>query len=492
MVKKTGFGKSVILYSIAGISAKVVNFFLLPIYTSFLDPADYGILTAFTVFISFFIHFVILGSDQAIGRMYFEDRKSDFNFKKYLRTILTFTIIWGLFLCVVLTIFGEVVFNVIFPGVSFYKYMIFAVWGTFLTMFTTMYVVLMSAKEFHSRRVLINMVKSFFMIGLILVFLIGFNWGVFSNIFGIFIAEMIFGAFSFYSLFRLVKYRLGFDTRYLKMSLAFSVPLMLFNIGATLRNITDRIILANMLTMDKLGLYSMGYQFGAILSIFITAWHNTYKFRYLKIFSIDQKDKDLIVKRLNHVYLFVFGFIFMGISGFTPYAIYILTTSQFHESYIITPWIAMTFLMNGFGRMTTTQVHYQKKTKYLTFVVIFGIIVNVISSVILISILGYVGAAIGTMFSQLATMLIYLYISNKMHPYKMDSRFFLQIAVLLSAWSILSFAFPEISLINFIIKFIVICSSTAILWLFMGEWEKNYFWESVKKVMNRINRLIGN
>ena len=491
MAKRTGFGKSVVLYSIAGISTQVVNFFLLPVYTTYLNTSDYGILEVVTMFISFFIHFVILGSDQAIGRMYFEEEKEGFSFKKYLRTIVAFIIVWGLLLCGVLTLFGEQVFGFIFPGVSFSRYLIFGVWGTFLASFTTMYVLLMSAKEIHSRRVLINLMKSFFMIGLILVFLVGFKWGVFSNVLGIFIAELIFGVFSFYALFRLINFRLGFHYKYLRMSLAFSVPFMFFNIGGTLRNITDRIILLNMLSTSEVGLYAMGYKFGMIVSIFMTAWYTTYKFRYMRIFADDDKDKDLIVSRLNHVYVLTIGFIFLGVSAFTPFVIFILTTSQFHESYVVAPWIAMTFLINGFGRMPTTQILFQRKTKYLTLVVFFGLVVNVIFSIILIKTFGYVGAAIGTFISQLATMLVYLFISNSMHRYKMDMRFFIQVVVLIGSWAILSFIFPNITLINFIIKLIIFSFTIFILWILMGRWEKNYFWGSMRENIQKIRKLFG-
>ena len=94
MAKKTGFGKSVILYSIAGIFAQIINFLLLPVYTRYLDTSDYGILSVVVIFIGVYIQVIILGSDQAIGRLYFDDGK-DFSFKKYLGTIITFSLVWG-------------------------------------------------------------------------------------------------------------------------------------------------------------------------------------------------------------------------------------------------------------------------------------------------------------------------------------------------------------------------------------------------------------
>jgi len=489
MARRTGFGKSVILYSIAGIFAQIINFLLLPVYTRYLGTADYGILSVVTIFIGVYVQVIILGSDQAIGRLYFDNGKN-FSFKKYLGTIITFSLVWGIGLSILLTVFGVQFFGLLFPGVSFWKYLVFAVWGTTLAAFSTMYLVLMSAKEIHSRRAGLNIFKSLFSIGLILIFLVGLGWGVFANVFGIFMADAIFGLFCLFALLRLSGFRFGINWKYLKSSLSYSVPLMLFNLGAILRSITDRMLLTRMLTLDDVGLYSLGFNFGNILSIFITSWYITYKFRYMKMFSENAKDKDIMVKRLNHVYLFVIGFIFLGVSAFTRYVLFFMTTSAFHEAYIVTPWIALTFLANGFGRMPTTQILFRKKTKYLIMIVLAGLVANIIISIPLIYYYGYIGAAIGTFLSQLLTVIIYYIVSNRLHPFSMDRRFLIMSLVLLISWGLMSFVLDSMEPIMIAAKIGAFIISTGFLWVLLGKWEKDYFLENLKKIVNKYMALL--
>lgn len=489
MVKKTGFGKSVILYSVAGIFAQIINFLLLPVYTRYLGTSDYGILSVVVIFIGVYIQVIILGSDQAIGRLYFDDGKN-FSFKKYLGTIVTFSLIWGIGLSILLTIFGVQFFGLIFPGVSFWKYLVFAVWGTTLGAFMLMYMVLVSAKEIHTRRAGITIFRSIFSIALILILLVGLGWGVFANVFGIFLADVIFGLFCLFALLRLSGFKFGINWKYLKASLAFSVPLMLFNLGAILRSITDRMLLTRMLSLDDVGLYSMGFNFGNILSIFITSWYITYKFRYMKLFSDNAKDKDLMVKRLNHVYLFVIGFIFLGLSAFTRYVLYFMTTFEFHEAYIVTPWIALTFLANGFGRMPTTQILFKKKTKYLIMIVLAGLVVNIIISIPLIYFYGYVGAAIGTFLSTLFTAIIYYHVSNRLHPYAIDRKFLIMTLALLVSWGVFSLFLDSMEPYLVGLKIVVFIFTMGILWLLLGKWEKEYFMDNLKKTLKKYLSMI--
>ncbi|MFH0930367.1 MAG: oligosaccharide flippase family protein [Candidatus Zixiibacteriota bacterium] len=72
--------KHTAIYSTADLLAKAVGFFLLPIYTRYLSPADYGILELLSVSLTIIIIFVQQGMQTSFFRAYsfdYKDKEED-------------------------------------------------------------------------------------------------------------------------------------------------------------------------------------------------------------------------------------------------------------------------------------------------------------------------------------------------------------------------------------------------------------------------------
>ncbi|GAB4284877.1 MAG: hypothetical protein Kow0068_10060 [Marinilabiliales bacterium] len=66
------FLKNTSLYTIGNIIPQIANFFLLPLYTNYLSPADYGIVQSMQVLSAILIVFFTLAIDRAVYRLYFD------------------------------------------------------------------------------------------------------------------------------------------------------------------------------------------------------------------------------------------------------------------------------------------------------------------------------------------------------------------------------------------------------------------------------------
>ena len=67
------------VYAVSNILNRAVPFFLLPILTRFLSPADFGRVTMFTVGVDLAAPLVGVSTDSAISRRYFERDRIDFS-----------------------------------------------------------------------------------------------------------------------------------------------------------------------------------------------------------------------------------------------------------------------------------------------------------------------------------------------------------------------------------------------------------------------------
>ncbi|MDD4940271.1 MAG: oligosaccharide flippase family protein, partial [Candidatus Omnitrophica bacterium] len=101
-------GKNSTIYTFSNVVTKAINFLLLPLYTRFLSPHDYGIFAVVSSIGVFLSIFLLLALDGAMCRFYFEYRNEPEKLKEFWGTIicvisiLCFTI-GGMFL-----LFGEV------------------------------------------------------------------------------------------------------------------------------------------------------------------------------------------------------------------------------------------------------------------------------------------------------------------------------------------------------------------------------------------------
>ena len=82
MNNKTNLYKDIIVYGIATIIIKSVNFFLLPIYTRIFSPNEYGLLEILSIASFFLSEIMVLGSDAAQSFYFSKYKKLGFFFSK--------------------------------------------------------------------------------------------------------------------------------------------------------------------------------------------------------------------------------------------------------------------------------------------------------------------------------------------------------------------------------------------------------------------------
>ena len=84
------FFKNTFVYTIGGVLTRGVAIFLLPIYTNYLSPAEYGIIDLFIVIASIVNIIIALEISQGIAR-YYQDAKDEKEKAEYTSSAFWFT-----------------------------------------------------------------------------------------------------------------------------------------------------------------------------------------------------------------------------------------------------------------------------------------------------------------------------------------------------------------------------------------------------------------
>ncbi|RLD81494.1 MAG: hypothetical protein DRJ10_06145, partial [Bacteroidetes bacterium] len=312
--------KNAATYFTANLMTKFAAFFLIPVYTVFFTPTEYGILNIIQISASFVFIFYTLGLRGALTRFFFDHGYNSTGQKKLIGNILVFTFVVGFILSLTLTIFGNKISINFFKDVPFFPYLLIAVWTAFFRIFHQIKLTIFQIKQ---KAFYYTLLDSGFILSNIIftIIIVAFlKKGITGKIYLDIILISIFAIISFISLLKDIK--LNFDFKILKEPLKFSIPLIPHMLSGFLLSAIDRIFLEQIKDLHEVGLYSLAFNIAMILYIVIDAVRLSYT-PYFNKKAITEGDKAKPEFAKNTTY------------GFAIYAILGIIVTLFSKELII-------------------------------------------------------------------------------------------------------------------------------------------------------------
>ncbi|WP_300099003.1 lipopolysaccharide biosynthesis protein [Methanosarcina sp.] len=405
-------------FAIGTILTQAIGFFLLPIYTRYLTPADYGILSIASVVSSVLVIFLIFGQGGAIGRFYYDYHHDSTKLRDYLSTICLSVCLISFAICVILCLLGDSFFSIVLSDIPFNPYLILVIWSAFLGVPLNFALILLQVRERAHTYSVINVAKFLISTILIIFFVVMQREGALGSLKGQFVCSII---FFFVALSYLKKdITIKFDRNKFKESFYFGLPLIPHMLAGWITSLIDRLFLSWYWNLSIVGLYSLGYQIGSILSLITTAIN----FAWVPFFLSKATDEGEKAKHtfsiLTTYYMALIGFIGVGIALFAKDVIHLMTVPAYYEASQVVPFIVLAFVLNGMYYMVVNQIFLLKKTKYLAITTFLGALINIGLNFLLIPEYGMIGAAAATAMTYLFTFIGVFLLSNRLFPIKYE------------------------------------------------------------------------
>src|SRR5690554_1495885 len=109
-----------LFYVVSSLLVRAIAFFLLPIYTYFLTPDDYGMVNLITSFIDVATFIIAFSLYSAAIRFYTDYKGDRTKLKRLYGTIISFVIISGIISLIIAIIFRNSVVSIFFDGIAFF------------------------------------------------------------------------------------------------------------------------------------------------------------------------------------------------------------------------------------------------------------------------------------------------------------------------------------------------------------------------------------
>jgi O-antigen/teichoic acid export membrane protein len=392
-------GKSSVIYTITTILQNGIAFFLLPLYTRYLTPNDYGILAVVSSINGFLTIFLMLSLHGAMTRFYFDYRFEPEKLKAFWGTILTFILIFSMGAGGLLILFGQILFKPVIGEIPFWPFVALGIGAVMFQPFFTIYLSLLQTREEAGKYAIFSFSQFIINLALVITLVVFIGWGAEGPLTATLITAVLFFITSIYALRKDVVF--GINKMYLKEALRYSLPLVPHSLASQISNATGKLFLNYLVNTGAAGLYNIGFMFGSIIGVVSDGINKAYVPISMGILSANRREE---LDHLKNIVLFlVVMYCLLGtvISLFSKEAIFILTTEAFYKSYVIVPFLAFYFVLGGIYYILVNILFFVKRaTKFVAIGTGLGAVANILLSWVLIPRYGLFGAAAATMLAQ--------------------------------------------------------------------------------------------
>lgn len=413
------------IYGGSTIIGRLLNYFLVPFYTSFFTPAEYGGVSILYSYVAFFTILLLFGMETTFFRFV---NKSD-DKEKTFNQALSIVIVINAIVLVVLVGFSQSIAN----WLDHPEYKWYVIWFAFVLTFDAISSLLLAKMRFQEkpkRFAVIQLSSIGTNIALNLLFLFVFvKQGSGMGIGFIFLANLFSSAVKPLLLYKeVLKFRFEWNPAQIKTMVIFAVPLIIAGFAGIVNELIDRILLKEMLiepngleyAESQVGIYSANYKLSILISLFIQA------FRYAAepFFFAQEKNKDKakIYSKVMTYFVIVVTLIFVVISLNLPIFKWFIPNEAYWEGLRIVPILLLANVFLGIYYNQSIWYKLADKTKFGAYISIGGALITLGLNIALIPLLGYMGSAITTMIVYFSMMIASYVLGQKYYPIKYNLR----------------------------------------------------------------------
>jgi O-antigen/teichoic acid export membrane protein len=395
-------------YTAASILSKLIAVALLPLYTRYLTPADYGaaeVMFAAVVSASIVVR---LGLIEALLRFYYKDGEDpDRVVSSTFAGLFWFATIGALVALPFATPISEALLDR--PAAGLARISIGGLWV--LTMFEfmlTLFRLEERARAFFITTVLNVLVT----IGLTVVLVVGAGEGAR----GLLVGSYASGAAFVLGLIVLQWRRLSllFDRELLRRLLRFGLPTMPAEASLYLLNFVDRIIIVRSAGLAEAGLYSLAVKFAQAVNVLVRGFQLAWP---PLAYSI-RDDGEARRAYATVVTLFVAGcaFVVTGMWLFSRWIVRALAAPEFFGSYKAVGLIATAVTLYALYMVMVVILGRTGRTEFNFPAAIAALVANVVLNLLLVPPLGIVGAALALVASYLVVLVLMYGFTQRLFP----------------------------------------------------------------------------
>jgi len=407
-----GVARHSLTYGAGIVIGRAVSFIMLPVYTQFLTPADYGVIALIEMTLDFIA--IMAGGTLAAGlfRFYY---KADTDRERGEVVATSFLLIATMYAFVGLGSFlaaGQLS-SILFDSTENAGLFRIASINLALSGLTIVPLAFARVKDRSALFVGMNLARAGLAVTFNIIFLVQLGMGARGVFLSSLISSAIVGLAVSIWLTRHVP--LGWSTGAAKNLLRFGLPLMATTIATFTATFADRFFLKAVADETAVGLYNLGYQFGFVLVLLgFTPVQLVWGPRRFKV--VNAPNRDEILSRGFLLINVLIVSVAVAISLFVQDLLYVMAAPAFHPAAQVVPVILVAYILQCWAGIQDIGILVSERTQFITIADFAAAGVAVIGYYFLIPMFLGWGAAYATLAAFLTRYLLTYAFSQRLMP----------------------------------------------------------------------------
>jgi len=385
-------GKQTLVYTAGIIIGKVASFVMLPLYTRYLTPADYGVLELLSMTIEVIGMITGVGLVTGVFKFYCaEDEPAEKN------AIMSTAALGVLALAVGTAGLGLLLANpiskVVFGSEVNAPYLRLYFVLFFLQNFEWVPLLLIRAEKRAVLFVTVNAIRLAVVLSLNILFVVFFRMGVR----GVLISGIITGSLMATGLtwYLVREVGIGFKVRWFRQMVRFGGPIVPWSLASFALVFSDRFFLNHYTDTSTVGIYSLAYKFAFLVSAFaVVPFYNTWD---IQRFEVAKRPDAMEMYARVFLYLNVLvGLVGLGVCLFARDVLVIMSDRAFLPAYRMVPLLIAAQIVFTWGAFWNLGLYISGETKAMAHGSVVLVPVTLLINYLLIPKFGIYGAAWAT------------------------------------------------------------------------------------------------
>lgn len=394
----TRLARGSLIYGIGGMLQRFMGLLLLPFFTHALTPQDYGVVALVSLIGVAMSGLFTLGTGNSMGVLYY--REQDIAKRP--------TIIWsnvllmtlnGAFWYTLVFFAAPLLSNLMFQSDRYADLIRLVLLGSVFSTIADPWLAYLRMEEKAKRYVVITLISSLLSIGLSIWLVLVQGLGAKGVILASTLAQGIMLGVNWLVVGRQLPFHI--DATLFRPLVGIGFPSIFGLFAFLLIDYADRQMIERLVSLDALGVYSVGYSFGMVMSIamgaFSTAW-TPFFMSYLN----KPEEARLVFSRVLTYYLMGFGALIVLFFFAAKPIVLLMTAPAFHEAHLVVGLVAAGIMLKGCYLIVLPGIYFAEKLHKQSAVEWIAAILNIGLNLWLIPHFGIVGAALATFISYLS------------------------------------------------------------------------------------------
>jgi len=400
--------KGSVVVTAAQAVTRVVSIIVVPIFTYYLSPEEYGTISMVMIIITVLSLLYNPGMLSATTRLYHDTDVLEER-QELIGSAFRFFLFVPLVVMAIIIPIGSKIFPFIFSDLAFYPYGFLGVILAFFSQPKRIWVTLMTL-EYRMKKIAILTVISILIGSSISLLLVAvFKMGALGRIYGMFPPILLYFFISFRTINTFAKGRWSIAS--IKRQLSMGFPLIIAIWSYEFLHIADRYILERMTNLSEVGIYSFAYQIAEMPMLLVLGVRQLWN----PIFYENMNKKNYHVSsKLIMIYVVLVSAILVSVILFSKELIYCFINRRYYDAIPVIGLIVIGIFFSSLLTITNSILGYDKRFGAISRIALVASLLNIGLNILLIPYWGMWGSAFATAVSYFVYLGIGLWMGRKM------------------------------------------------------------------------------